>query len=301
MSDFRQNVRGIVAMLACCLFFILNDTMVKAVAETMPLGQAILLRGLVATPLVALVAWRMGALAHWRAGLSWALVWRTVGEIGATLTYLTALLHLPIANTSAIAQAGPLVMTAAGALLFGERVGWRRWAAVFVGFAGVMIIVRPGAEGFNAWSLLAFASVLLVALRDVATRYIPATVSTILVTTLTSAAVTAVGGVWAVTEPMVAFGWREILLVSGAGIMLLGGYACIVIAMRTGDISIVSPFRYSFIPYAIVIGWLVWGDVPDAPTVLGIVIVVATGIYTFWTERREARRLAGRRPVGEMA
>lgn len=289
MPDFRDTVRGILAMLLCCFSFIVNDTMVKAAGETLPLGQILFLRGLVATTLVGLVAWKLGAFHGWRTLFCRKIGLRTLGEVGATLLYLTALLHMPIANASAIAQAAPLVITAAGAVFLAEAVGWRRWSAVVVGFLGILLIVRPGTEGFNGYALLALASVFLVALRDVVTRFIPASTPTLFITVVTAAAVTVTGAGLSATEEWGAMGGREVALLLGAAVFVLLGYIFSVVAMRHGDVSIVAPFRYSFIPYAIAIGYIVWGDVPDGLTMVGIAIVVATGVYTFYRERRRAR------------
>ncbi|WP_181704215.1 DMT family transporter [Chthonobacter albigriseus] len=296
MSDYRETVRGILAMLACCLSFILNDTMVKAATETLPLGQVIFFRGIVSTLVIAVVAWRMGAFHGWRSHISRPLGWRTFGEVGATLAYLTALMHMPIANASAIAQAAPLMITAAGALFLGEQVGWRRWTAVVIGFVGILIIVRPGAEGFNLYALLALFSVVLVVVRDLSTRAIPARTPTIFITAFTSLAVMLTGAGYAAMEDWGPIGPQEALLLVGSGVFLLGGYVFIIIAMRHGDVSMVAPFRYSFIPFAIATGWLVWGDVPDGPTILGIAIVIGTGVYTFYRERKRAQLLAAETP-----
>lgn len=294
MSDYRETVRGILAMLACCLSFIINDTLVKAAGETLPLGQIIFIRGLISSLVIGVVAWHMGAFRNWTSHLSPALGWRTLGEVGATLAYLTALMHMQIANASAIAQAAPLMITAAGALFLGETVGWRRWTAVVIGFVGILIIVRPGAEGFNGWSLLALFSVVLVVLRDLSTRAIPARTPTIFITAFTAIAVMVTGGGLAATEEWGAVGLTEALLLFGSGVFLLGGYVFIIIAMRHGDVSMVAPFRYSFIPFAILLGWLVWGDVPDLLTIVGIVIVIGTGVYTFYRERKRAQMLAAK-------
>lgn len=286
MSDFRDNVRGIVAMLLCCLSFILNDTMVKAAGETLPLGQVILWRGVASTLMVGVVAWWVGAFAGWRSHLSAPLFWRVFGEVSATVVYLSALLHIPIAVASTIAQAAPLMITAVGALFLGERVGWRRWTAVVVGFLGILIIVRPGADGFGVWSLMALLSVVLVVLRDVMTRRIPPAVPTLFITAVTAFAVMLSGGVMALGEDWRWMSGRELLLVLGSAVFLIGGFVFIIMAMRHGDVSLVSPFRYSFILYAILLGYLVWGDVPDVPTLLGIAVVVGAGVYTFWREHR---------------
>jgi drug/metabolite transporter (DMT)-like permease len=292
MADFRDNMRGILAMLACCLFFILNDTCVKAAGAAKPRGPIIVLRGIVTTVVIVAVAGRLGLLPSVPAlAADRRILLRTTGEVGATVLYLTALLEMPIANISSIAQATPLAITAAGAIFLGERVGWRRWTAVTVGFIGILIIVRPGTEGFNAWALVALGSVLLVTLRDVTTRIIPATIPVAAITVVTSVSVMlsgvaytlALGERWHWPTPV------ELLLVVGSGAFLLLGFVTVIVAMRHGDISVVAPFRYAFIPYAIAIGWLVWGDVPDAVTLVGIAVVVLTGIYTFYRERKVAR------------
>ncbi len=291
MTDFRDNLRGILAMLACSLFFIINDMFVKMAGETLPLSQIIALRGVVSTLFVAGLAYASGALSAVPALFADRKVWlRTTGEVGATFLYLTALLHMPIANTSAIAQAAPLAITAGGALFLGEKVGWRRWTAVTIGFLGILVIVRPGAADFNAYSLVAFASVLLIALRDVTTRAIPATTPTLAITTFTSVSVMLFGFAMGLGEDWQPVGLVEAGYLLGTGTFLLLGFMTVIVAMRSGDIAVVAPFRYSFIPYAILIGWLVWGDVPDALTLVGIAIVVGTGVYTFYRERRVAAR-----------
>lgn len=298
MADFRDNVRGILGMLACCLAFIINDTMVKAAGDTLPLGQIVALRGALAVAVIGFMAWRAGLLSRQRELYSAPVGWRTLGEIASTVLYLGALMHIPIANASAIAQAAPLVMTAIGAFLLAERVGWRRWTAVAIGFCGILVIVRPGAEGFNLWSLVALASVFSVALRDFATRFVSRATPTLYVTFATTVGVFVTGVVMSLFEDWQPVGLNEALLLAGSAVTVLLGQAFSVVAMRNGDLSVVAPFRYSFIPYAIVIGWLVWGDVPDVLDFVGIVIVVATGVYTFMRERKHA---ASHRPATETA
>lgn len=292
MSDSRSNARGIAAMLACCLFFILNDSFVKAAGESLPLAQIVVIRGVIATALIGLLAWWTGALAGWRRHLSGLLMARTAGEVGATWLYLSALLHLPIANISTIAQAAPLMITAAGALFFGERVGWRRWTAIAVGFLGILVIVRPDAAGFNGWSIVAFGSVLLVVLRDVTTRAIPPETSAMFISAFTSLAVLVTAIPAAIGTEFVPMSAGEFAKVAASAVFLLLGYVTVVEATRYGDIGVVAPFRYAFIPYAILIGWLVWGDVPDAITFVGIAIVVGAGLYTVHRERVVRRQAA---------
>lgn len=292
MSDYRATLRGILAMLACCFFFVVNDTFVKLAGDTLPLGQILLLRGLASTAAIGLIAWRAGALRNFSSSFSPFVGWRTFAEVAASLIYLTALMHLPIANASSIAQTVPLVITAAGALFLGETVGPRRWAAVAVGFGGVLLIVRPGGDGFNVYALVALVGVMAIAARDVFTRMIPPTTPTLYVTFVATAAVTAVGGVLSATEDWGTVGGRETMLILGSSVFVLLGYIFSIVAMRNGDVSIVAPFRYSFIPYAIAIGIVVFGDIPDMITLIGIAIIFASGGYTFWRERQRQRTLA---------
>jgi drug/metabolite transporter (DMT)-like permease len=288
MTAFRNNLRGIIAMLASCLFFILNDTMVKIVGDALPLGQIITLRGVVSTVIILAVALSLDELRHVSRCFTVAVGLRTFGEVSATLLFLSALMHLPLANISAVMQATPLALTAAAAIFLRHKVGWRRWTAVVVGFAGILIIVRPGADGFNLWALVALCAVALVVLRDLATRAIPTTTPTVSITLITSVAVMLSGVALSTAETWQPVGWREGLLLLGAGTALLLGIGCVITAMRAGDVAIVAPFRYSFIPYSVLLGWFVWGDVPDGVTFIGIAIVILTGVYTFYRERKVA-------------
>ena len=149
--------------------FTANDTITKAVSAELNIGEILLVRGVVAMVLVAALAWYRDALRSFGALLIWPVGLRVIGEIGGTLTYLSAISQIPLANASAIFQALPLVITLGAALVFGEPVGWRRWLAIAAGFIGVLVIVRPGAEGFNQAALLALASVGFCTVRDLAT------------------------------------------------------------------------------------------------------------------------------------
>ena len=175
--------------------FTMNDTITKAVSSQMNFGQVMLVRGLFAILLVAAFAWHQGALRPLRTLMLKPVALRVFGEIGGTISFMAALAHLPLANTSAIFQALPLAITLGAAVIFGEPVGWRRWSAIVAGFIGVLIIVRPGIEGFNQFSLLAMVSVAFCALRDLATRQIPAQIPSLFITLLMTVTVTAAGAV----------------------------------------------------------------------------------------------------------
>ena len=216
---------------------------------------------------------------------------RVVCELCATIAFLVALAQMPLANVSAVLQALPLAVTMGAALILGETVGWRRWLAIAAGFAGVLIIVRPGFEGFNAYSLLALLCVVFCAARDLATKSIPAEVPTLLVSTTTASAVTIAGAF--LVAPF--GGWspvttNQVSLLFVAAVLLLVGYQFIIMAMRSGDISFIAPFRYTALLWAILLGFLIFGDVPDIAMIAGAVIVVGSGLYTLYREQVVGRR-----------
>ncbi len=212
---------------------------------------------------------------------------RTAGEIGGTFCFLTALFNMPIANASAILQSLPLAITLAAAVFLREPVGWRRYLAIAIGFLGVLVIVRPGSEGFNVYSLYAVAAIGFIVLRDLSTRSLSAAVPSLYAAFVTGAAITVAAGIavaagrnWVPPEP------RHFLILGiGAGCLIVG-YLFGVMAMRTGQIAVVSPFRYTLLIWAIAFGWLLYGERPDIWMLVGSAIIVATGLYTFRRERR---------------
>jgi drug/metabolite transporter (DMT)-like permease len=280
-------------MAAAMAAFTINDAITKAVSAEMNFGQVMLVRGLFAIVLIAALALHQRALRPLRTLMTMAIVLRVAGEIGATILFLAAIVNLPLANTTAILQVLPLAITLGAALTFGEPVGWRRWLAIAAGFIGVLIIVRPGVEGFNQFSLFALISVIFCAIRDLATKRIPAPIPSLFITLLTTISVTIAGA--GILVPL--GGWtppsgRALALLAFTAILLLIGYQCIIMALRTGDISAVAPFRYSALLWAMLLGYLVFGDVPDAMMVSGAAIIVLSGLYAFYRERIRHRAVA---------
>jgi len=273
--------------------FTMNDAITKAVSSEMNFGQVMLVRGLFAVLLVAAFAWHQDALRPLRTLVQKPVALRVFGEIGATISFMAAIVHLPLANVSAIFQALPLAITLGAALIFGEPVGWRRWSAIAAGFIGVLIIVRPGLAGFSQFSLFALVSVAFCTLRDLATKRIAAKIPSLFITLLTSVTVTTAGA--AILVPL--GGWtppsaNALSLLALAAVLLLIGYQCIIMALRSGDISAVAPFRYSALLWAMLLGYLAFGDVPDAMMLLGAGIIVSSGLYAFYRERVRHRALA---------
>lgn len=271
--------------------FTINDAITKYASSAMNMGQVMLIRGIFATLFIGALAWHRGALKAPRAIANPMLAIRVFGEVGGTVTFLIALSHLPIATVSAVLQALPLAVTMGAALVFGEDVRWRRWLAIAVGFVGVLVIIRPGLEGFNSYTLLVLASVVFCAIRDLATKRLPDDIPTAFVSTVTAIAVTVTGaflivpmGGWT-TPPA----WSVMLLACGATLLVVG-YQFIIMAMRVGDISFIAPFRYTALLFSILLGLIIFGDIPDGPMIAGALIVVGSGLYTLYREQAAGRR-----------
>jgi drug/metabolite transporter (DMT)-like permease len=291
------NLRGSLLMAVAMAGFSINDAITKFLTSQMNFGQIMLVRGIFACMLVGALVTHRRALRPWRMLLARPVALRVFGEIGGTVTFLAAMTHLPLANVSAIFQSLPLAITLGAAVIFGEPVGWRRWLAIAVGFIGVLVIVRPGVEGFNQFSVLALISVAFCSVRDLATKRISTEIPALFVTLLTALAVTIVGAILMVPLG----GWTPLshhalgLLVLAAVLVLIG-YQCVILALRAGDISAVAPFRYSQLIWAMLLGYLVFGDVPDAAMVIGASVIVFSGLYAFHRERVRDRLQAANAP-----
>ena len=287
-----DNLRGVIYMNVSMLAFTVNDTFMKAATQTLPLFEAISIRGVVCIVALLLIATAMGSLRLWPARRDRVVIaWRSLAEVGGTVFFLTALIQMPLANLSAIMQVLPLAVALAAAVFLGVPIGWRRLTAILVGFVGVMIIIRPGAHSFTIWSMLGLASVVCVVVRDLATRALSPGVPSIAVSIWAAVAVTAMGLVGAAIEGWQPVSLREAALVLGAAAFLIVGYLFSVMVMRVGDIGLIAPFRYTALVWAILLGWLAFGALPDGLTLIGAGIVVASGLFTLWRER--ALRRAG--------
>lgn len=288
-----DNLRGAALMTAAMVAFTCNDAFMKAATVDLPVFQAIVLRGVVTMAALAVIALRAGALRFRLPSSDWQWIGlRTFGEVAGTFTFLLALKHMPLANLSAILQFLPLAVTLSAALILREKVGWRRMSAIMIGFVGVMMIVRPGTEGFDRWSVLGLLSVSCVVIRDLATRKISTDVPSATVAFLAAGSVAVGAGLVLPFTEIAPVTLHHALQIGGASGFLIVGYLTVVMAMRVGDISIIAPFRYTSLVAAIILGWVVFHQLPDNWTLTGAAIVVATGIYTFHRERRLARTTA---------
>lgn len=282
------NARAALLMMASMAAFTLNDACVKLAGGSMPLFQLVTLRGLLASALIFALARGLGSLRFRLPRGDWGLIaLRSGSEVAATYFFLTALMHLPLPNVTAVLQVLPLTVTLGAALFFGERVGWRRMTAIAFGFAGMLLIVRPGPEGFNLYAGYALAAVGAVTVRDLATRRMSPQVPSMTVTLVSSLSVLGFGALASLATPWQPVGGREALLIVAAAGFIIGGYLFSVMVMRAGDVGASAPFRYSGLVWALILGWLIFGDWPDGVTLLGAGIVVASGLFTLWRERSQ--------------
>jgi drug/metabolite transporter (DMT)-like permease len=273
-------------MLACCIGFITNDMFVKLASEDIPIPQVIVIRSLIALPLVLVYCWHrgiLGSLWRFRDRFLW---WRTAAELGGTAAYLTALARMDIAVSTAITQTTPLAVTAGAAMFFGEKVGWRRWSAIAIGFLAVLIIIRPGTAGFSPWSLLALLTVGFVVFRDLTSRRMAAWVDPIAVAFISLVALVPLGLALSAFELWRPLTSLSLLCCLGAAVALSIAYVLVVSAVRFGEISVVAPFRYSVLLWAILIQISVFRVWPDRWTLIGSAILVATGLYTVYREHK---------------
>ena len=284
-------MRGALLMMGSMASFTLNDASMKALSDELPLAQALFLRGLATMALMYLLARSLGPLKLKMSRRDRNLVrLRNLAEIGTAYFFITALFNMPIANAAAIMQALPLSVTLAGALFLGQAVGWRRLSAILVGFLGVMLIVRPGMAGFNIYSVYVLIAVVLVTIRDVLSRKISADVPTMTVALMNAVSVTVAFGLASLFTDWAPLTVKATMQLGAASVFIIGGYIFSVSAMRVGEIAVIAPFRYTSLLWALVLGLLIFAEWPDLLTLLGSAIVVVTGVYTFYRERRFSRR-----------
>lgn len=280
------NVAGALLMMASMACFTINDTFIKLTDGDLPLPQLLFLRGILATAFIGGLSLWLGGLRGRVAAGDWAwIAVRSAAEVGAAYFFISALLNMPIANVTAILQLTPLTVTLGAALFFREDVGWRRLTAIGIGFGGMLLIVRPGSDGFSIWSLYALATVACVTLRDLATRKMSAGVPSLLVTLMASVVVLLSFGAASLTVEWAPVTPRLASLIFASSLFIAGAYYFSVQVMRQGSIASIAPFRYSGLVWALVLGWLVFGEWPEFLTLVGAAIIVGTGLFTLYRER----------------
>ncbi len=280
------NRHGMRAIIVAQMLFSMSDTLVKLAAPLMPSGELIALRGLIGTTILFILARREGGSL---AGLLHpVVVLRAVLEGVISLLFLSAINGLPIGNYTAIMLSSPLMITALAVVVLGHQVGWHRWAAIAVGFVGVLLVAQPSASGFSSAAWLAIACAMLVAVRDIVTRFVPATMPSMVVTLMTSLVTTLIGAGMAGIEGITRPSPYALMLVVLAALAISGANLGLIMGSRKADIGAIAPLRYIGMPLALVSGWLVWSNIPNVAAMVGITCIIGSGLYALHRERLRA-------------
>ncbi|SEG64151.1 DMT family transporter [Bosea lathyri] len=285
MASAAENRRGILSMLLAMSLFTGNDLLMKLAREVYPAGQAIALRTIFAILAGLALVFAFRESDKLLLALRPVVLLRGLIEATVALSFVWALGMLPLANATAIGMASPLLIVALAVALRIERIGWRRTLAVLVGFCGVLIVLRPSADGFNAAALIALASAVLVAFRDLLTRSIGNDVPSTVISLTTTVLVGIVAVSYGSLEDWQPIWRRETAFVAAAAVLVSSGSFFIIGAFRNTDVGIVSGYRYSVIIFAVIAGYLIWGDIPEPLAFVGIGLIVASGLYTMHRQR----------------
>lgn len=277
-------------MIAAMAAFAFEDMFIKAATGSLPVGQVLIIFGVGGTLIFMGLTYRRGERVLHPAILSPVLIIRAICEVVGRLCFTLAIALTPLSSASAILQATPLVVALGGVVFFRETVGWRRWLAIGLGFVGVLFILRPGLDGFETASLFAVAGTLGFAGRDLATRAAPPVLSNMQLGVYGFVMLIPTGLVMMIYTG----GWVvPSLLVSGqlGAAIIIGvlAYYSLTGAMRTGEISVVAPFRYTRLVFALILGSLVFAERPDVMTLAGSAIIVLSGLYTVFRSRLQGK------------
>ncbi len=265
---------------------VLNDSVMKYVGSSIDVAQLITVRGVMAVVMILAVAHALGATTQLRTLRHRTIALRVTLDSLGTILYLASLMHLPIGNATAINLAAPMIMAVLAVLFMGEHPGIQRWLAIGAGFIGVILVIQPRIEGFNAWALVCLAATLFQSSRDLLTRRIPREVPAILIVLAGVGFVTLLASCMTLIQGWQPIGFAQVGLLAVAAALLAAGYYLIVNSMRHGEVSVVAPFRYAGLLVALVTGFIVWGEVPSAIAWGGIALLLAAGIYLLHDERR---------------
>jgi drug/metabolite transporter (DMT)-like permease len=286
-----ENLRGAAFMVLAMFCFALLDTTIKLLSDSMSVGQALALISI--GILALLLGWSViKRIPLWQPEYrNPRVILRSLSEVVGTCLISLALSLVPLTTASAVIQATPLVVAMGAGLFLGQSIGWRRWIAIIVGFGGVLLIIRPGLEGFNPATLLAVAGMLALASRDLLTRALTVTLSGVQLGIHAFAFVLPASLVLMVVQgqPLVALDAGSWTLVLAGAFIGVSSYLSIIAATRYGNAGVISSFRYSRMIFALVIGFVVFSERPDAATLIGAAIIITSGIFTLWREARMRR------------
>ncbi len=294
MND-TQNLKAALIMMLSMALFTTGDAIIKFLSDTLPLGQILFLRGLVVCILfVILLSWKKQPILPRASWNRWNIL-RSVFELLVACTYLAGLVLLPLATAVILVFSSPIMLTILAALVLKEKVGWRRWCAVLVGFIGVMFVADLQQASLDSWAIiLPLTAAFITALRDIFVRNIPSVLSSTQIA-FTTAWVVTLGGL--ATLP---FGWQAVSiehigLLSIGGVLIMAAYLTYIITTRIGELSFLSPFKYASIPLAMLIGYLVWGDVPTANSYIGTVIIISSTLFILVRRNKQKGKMKAKK------
>lgn len=290
MTDLSQraaNVRGITALLTGQGLFVTSDSIVKLAGDLMPATEIMAIRGVFAIVLMGGFVAATVEVARWRLLLRRLVVARATLEALLAFLFVISLPHMPLPDITVLQQITPIVLTVLSAVVLGETVGWRRWLAVALGFAGVALVIQPTGQGFNVYAISALLCAVFVAFRDLITRRLHDNIPTAVVTfgaTLSVCVAGFAGAPFQAWQPVSLYGGS---LLAASALLVSTANMFVVRAFRGVDVSVVSPFRYAAVLWATLLGFVIWGHVPNPLAIAGTGVIVATGLYTM---HREALR-----------
>jgi len=296
-----ENFRGAILMVISMVLFAFEDMFIKLLSAELPYAQVLALIGLLGLCVFGTMLKLKGGRLFTRDLVRPVVLFRGLMEAVGSIGIVVALALTELSSTSAIMQALPLAIVV-GAALMGEPVGWRRWVAIIVGFLGVLLVIRPGLDGFQPISLMALLAVVGLAGRDLCTRHVPARIHSdqLAASAFFAILIAALQMGWVLGQEFVMPDLRQWLLVVGCIAVGVGGYGLLLAATRVGEASALAPYRYARLVFALILAFVVFGERPDVLTMLGAAIIVASGCYTMWREavlRRRQLRAAGFAPI----
>jgi drug/metabolite transporter (DMT)-like permease len=288
------------ALMGAMAVFAVNDMILKLTAQHYPLGEVITVRGLIASCFVGAFLIGFGHAPGLRYATHPIILTRTMLDGFAMVLFTTALIHMGLAELSAINLVSPLIITAMAVIFFKEEVGWRRWAAISVGFVGTIFIIKPTAAAFNAWALLGVACAFAGAARDMVTRNLDPRIPTLVISFMAAVGSAIFGSVMGLFETWRAMALFDVGMLAISAAFVATGHFLIVVAFRGGvDVSAIAPFRYTLLIWAGICGYLAFGEIPDRFAIAGSALIVGSGLYALHREVVRRRTVTADLPPAE--
>jgi S-adenosylmethionine uptake transporter len=285
-----DNIRGALFMVGSMICFAVNDAVIKSLGGVLPIFQTLAVRGGIVVIVLAVMVMRSGwRVQELRRRDKMILLLRVAAEVGAAFFIVTALFNMELANMTAILQILPLTIPLAAFIFLGEPLGWRRLLAIFIGFLGMLFIVKPGSDGFNVYSLFCLAAVICVTIRDLTARSLGAKLSSQEMSLFAAIGVFGAASVATMFEPWVSISLTSWAALCGSSLAILLGYLVSVYAIRTGDVSFTAQFRYIGLIAALILGYVFFGEWPDRLALMGAAIIVGTGAFTLYRQQASPR------------